>query len=86
LAARELATIYVGRREPGREAEVEAARARITELRALVSRRPQVAALQAATALRTGRPGWALPRPPLMPLVEAQREALKAALEAVAAL
>jgi 4-hydroxy-tetrahydrodipicolinate synthase len=86
LAARELATIYAGWREPGREAEVDAVQARITELRALVSRWPQVAALKAATALRTGQPGWALPRPPLVPLTKAQRETLKAALQAVAAL
>ena len=86
LAARELATIYAGWRDPSRVAEVESAQARIGELRALVSRWPQIAALKAATALRTGRPGWALPRPPLVALTEAERADLKAALEASAVL
>jgi 4-hydroxy-tetrahydrodipicolinate synthase len=86
LAARELATIYAGWRDPARAAEVEAAQARISEVRALVSHWPQIAALKGATALRTGRPGWALPRPPLMALTETERAELQFALEASAVL
>ena len=70
LAARDLATIYAGWRDPTRAVEVEAAQARISEVRAVVSHWPQIAALKSATALRTGRSGWALPRPPLMALTE----------------
>lgn len=78
----ELATIYAGWRDPGRKGEVEAAQARATELRARVSRWPQIAALKAATALRTGQPGWNRLRPPLVALTPAEQEALGTALAA----
>jgi 4-hydroxy-tetrahydrodipicolinate synthase len=86
LAARDLAVIFAGWRDPTRAAEVEAAQKRITELRALVSRWPQIAALKSAVALHTGEPGWALPRPPLLPLTEFERAELQLALEASAVL
>jgi 4-hydroxy-tetrahydrodipicolinate synthase len=82
IAARELATIYAGWRDPAGESAVEVAQARVTELRARVSRWPQIAALKAATASRTGRPGWTRVRPPLVALDAAQREALQTALAA----
>jgi 4-hydroxy-tetrahydrodipicolinate synthase len=82
LAGAELAAIYAGWRDPARKGEVEAAQARVTELRARVSRWPQIAALKAATGLRTGNPGWARVRPPLMALTRAESEALAAALAA----
>lgn len=82
LAGADLAAIYAGWRDPARKGEVEAAQARVTELRARVSRWPQIAALKAATALRTGDPGWARVRPPLVPLTRAESDALAAALAA----
>jgi 4-hydroxy-tetrahydrodipicolinate synthase len=82
LAGAELAAIYAGWRDPARKGEVEAAQARVTELRARVSRWPQIAALKAAMALRTGDPGWARVRPPLVPLTRAESDALAAALAA----
>jgi 4-hydroxy-tetrahydrodipicolinate synthase len=82
IGAAELATIYAGWRDPARKDEVETAQARISELRARVSRWPQIAALKAATALRLGEPGWGRVVPPLMPLSAAEREALREAMAA----
>lgn len=56
------------------------AQARITELRARVSRWPRIAALKATTALRTGEPGWERVRSPPLALTPAEREGLRAAL------
>jgi 4-hydroxy-tetrahydrodipicolinate synthase len=82
IGARELATIYAGWRDQARKGDVATAQARITELRARVSHWPQIAALKAATAVRTGRPGWERVRPPLVALTPAEREGLRAAIAA----
>jgi 4-hydroxy-tetrahydrodipicolinate synthase len=81
IGASELATIYAGWRDPARKAEVDAAQARITELRARVARWPQIAALKAATALRMDEPGWTRVMPPLLALSPTDRDALRAALD-----
>ncbi len=80
IGAAELATIYAGWRDPARKDEVDAAQARISELRARVSRWPQIAALKAATALRLNQPGWGRVVPPLVGLSAAEREALREAM------
>ena len=82
IGAAELAAIYAHWRDPARQDEVETAQARISELRAWVSRWPQIAALKAATALRLGEPGWAKGVLLLMPLTAAEREALREAMAA----
>jgi 4-hydroxy-tetrahydrodipicolinate synthase len=82
IGAAELAAIYAHWRDPARQEQVETAQARISELRARVSRWPQIAALKAATALRLGEPGWGRMVPPLMPLTAAEREALREAMAA----
>jgi 4-hydroxy-tetrahydrodipicolinate synthase len=82
IGAAELAAIYAHWRDPARQDEVETAQARISELRARVSRWPQIAALKATTALRLGEPGWGRVVPPLMPLTAAEREALREAMAA----
>ncbi len=80
IGAAELATIYAGWRDPARKDEVDAAQARISELRARVARWPQIAALKAATALRLNQPGWGRVVPPLVGLSAAEREALREAM------
>ncbi len=80
IGAAELATIYAGWRDPARKQEVEAAQARISELRARVSRWPQIAALKTATALRLNQLGWSRVVPPLMALTTAEQDTLRAAM------
>lgn len=56
---------------------------RITAARNLFQRWPQIAALKAAHALRTGHAGWAVVRPPWLPIDPHQAEALRAAMAEV---
>jgi 4-hydroxy-tetrahydrodipicolinate synthase len=86
IAAGELVTIYKTVGDPARRAETEHAQARITDVRARASRWPQIAALKAATARRTGNAGWARVRPPLVALSEAEQGALAESLVEVGAL
>lgn len=57
----------------------------LAEVRAAVSAYPLMAAVKEVEALRSGDPSWRAVLPPLVPLTEAQREGLRAALDALPA-
>ncbi len=59
--------------DPARKAEVDAAQARCIEIRAIGSRLPQISALKALLARKTGQNGWLRVRPPLMALTADER-------------
>lgn len=63
--------------------EADALQARITEIRKTIQAYPMVPALKAMTARFADSADWARPRPPLMPLDEAQAAALMADLDAI---
>lgn len=56
------------------------AEARIAQIRGLFQRWPQIPALKAALAARSGDPNWALVRPPMWALDESQQEEMRAAM------
>ncbi|WP_343518737.1 dihydrodipicolinate synthase family protein [Sphingomonas sp.] len=56
---------------------------RIAAARTLFQRWPQIAALKAAHAQRTGHPGWAAVRPPWLPIDPLDAEILRAAMAEV---
>lgn len=79
LVAADLAFVFRHHADPARTAEVEAAQARIVAARNRASRFPQIASLKLLLADRSGEPGWHRLRPPLLPLTEAEADALRAA-------
>ena len=79
LVAADLAFVFRHHADPARAAEVEAAQARIVAARNRASRFPQIASLKLLLAERTGQPGWHRLRPPLLPLTQAEAEALRSA-------
>jgi 4-hydroxy-tetrahydrodipicolinate synthase len=79
LVAADLAFVFRHHADPGRAVEVEAAQARIVAARNRASRFPQIASLKLLLADRTGQPGWHRLRPPLLPLTQAEAEALRSA-------
>jgi 4-hydroxy-tetrahydrodipicolinate synthase len=62
----ELAAVYAGYADEGRQAEVEAAQARIVAVRTLTTGPQQIANIKAALSLVTGNTGWRRVRPPLV--------------------
>jgi 4-hydroxy-tetrahydrodipicolinate synthase len=62
--------------------EADAMQAAITDFRKAIVKFPQIPALKYTTAIYTGHPQWAMTRPPLQPLGEAQGRELRAMLEA----
>ena len=79
LVARDLAFVFRHALDEAKNAEVDAAQARVVAARAKASRFAQMASLKAMTAQRTGNPGWMRLRPPLLPLTEAEAAALASA-------
>lgn len=79
LVAADLAFVFRHHADPARAAEVEAAQARIVAARNRASRFPQIASLKLLLADRTGQPGWHRLRPPLLPLTQAEADALRSA-------
>lgn len=79
LVAADLAFVFRHHADPARAPEVEAAQARIVAVRNRASRFPQIASLKLLLADRTGQPGWHRLRPPLLPLTQADAEALRSA-------
>jgi len=79
LVAADLAFVFRHHADPARAAEVEAAQARIVTARNRASRFPQIASLKLLLADRIGQPGWHRLRPPLLPLTQAEAEALRSA-------
>ena len=57
--------------------------AEVHEMLAIIKRHSYFAALKGFTAARTGEPGWARVRPPLLALDEAECRSLKAEIDAV---
>lgn len=84
LIAADLALVYRNWTDPAKEAEIAAAQERITAMRVLANRFPQIPSVKSLLAHRTGHDGWRLLRPPLMPLEESQRRELGEALDAMA--
>jgi 4-hydroxy-tetrahydrodipicolinate synthase len=76
LVAKDLAFVFRHFADRSREAEVEAAQARVVAERNRASRFAQMASLKALLAERTGDQGWLRLRPPLLPLSEGERAAL----------
>ena len=79
LVAADLAFVFRHHADPARAPEVEDAQARIVAARNRASRFPQIASLKLLLAERTGQPGWHRLRPPLLPLTQAEAEALRSA-------
>ena len=79
LVASDLAFVFRHHADAARAAEVEDAQARIVAARNRASRFAQIASLKLLLADRTGQPGWHRLRPPLLPLTEAEAQALRAA-------
>lgn len=79
LVAADLAFVFRHHADPARAAEVEAAQASIVAARNRASRFPQIASLKLLLAERTGQPGWHRLRPPLLPLTQAEADALRSA-------
>lgn len=61
--------------------EADALQAEVTSFRKAVTKFPQIPALKYATAIYTGHPQWAMTRPPLQPLSDAQGRELGLMLE-----
>jgi 4-hydroxy-tetrahydrodipicolinate synthase len=72
LAGADLATVFHHHSDPARQAEVDAAQARIVKLREIAGRFVQIPAVKAMLARRYGDPAWRRVRPPLMPLGAAE--------------
>jgi 4-hydroxy-tetrahydrodipicolinate synthase len=79
LVAADLAFVFRHHADAARAAEVEDAQARIVVARNRASRFPQIASLKLLLADRIGQPGWHRLRPPLLPLTQAEAEALRSA-------
>ena len=79
LVAADLAFVFRHHADPARAPEVEDAQARIVAARNRASRFPQIASLKLLLAERTGQPGWHRLRPPLLPLTQAEADALRSA-------
>jgi 4-hydroxy-tetrahydrodipicolinate synthase len=79
LVASDLAFVFRHHADPARATAVEAAQARIVAARNRASRFPQIASLKLLLADRTGQPGWHRLRPPLLPLTQAEADALRSA-------
>jgi 4-hydroxy-tetrahydrodipicolinate synthase len=79
LVAGDLAFVFRHHADAALTAEVEAAQARIVAARNRASRFAQIASLKLLLADRTGQPGWHRLRPPLLPLNQAEADALRAA-------
>ncbi len=79
LVAADLAFVFRHHADPARAPDVEDAQARIVAARNRASRFPQIASLKLLLAERTGQPGWHRLRPPLLPLTQAEAEALRSA-------
>ena len=79
LVAADLAFVFRHHADPARAADVEEAQARIVAARNRASRFPQIASLKLLLAERTGQPGWHRLRPPLLPLTQAEADALRSA-------
>jgi 4-hydroxy-tetrahydrodipicolinate synthase len=67
----ELAKVFAGHGDPGRQAEIDAAQKRIVAVRGLASTGVQVATVKAMLSLVTGNAGWRRVRPPLVQAGEA---------------
>lgn len=80
LIARDLALIHRAFADPARADAVAAAQQRVTDMRTLIFRWPQIAAVKAALAFRDAEPGWHRLRPPLTPLSGAEIQELEAGL------
>ncbi|MFM2150538.1 MAG: hypothetical protein RLZZ187_2844 [Pseudomonadota bacterium] len=79
LVAADLAFVFRHHADPARAAEVEEAQARIVVARNRASRFAQIASLKLLLADRIGQPGWHRLRPPLLPLTQAEADALRSA-------
>jgi 4-hydroxy-tetrahydrodipicolinate synthase len=79
LVAADLAFVFRHHADPSRASDVEEAQARIVAARNRASRFPQIASLKVLLAERTGQPGWHRLRPPLLPLTQAEADALRSA-------
>jgi 4-hydroxy-tetrahydrodipicolinate synthase len=79
LVAGDLAFVFRHHADATMTAEVEAAQARIVTARNRASRFAQIASLKLLLADRTGQPGWHRLRPPLLPLNQAEANALRGA-------
>ena len=84
LVSASLRSIYDGAGDPARAAEVEAAQERITAYRTLAMSYPQIPAVKAMLALKSGNPGWSRVRPPLLPLAATQLVELREKLDGIA--
>ncbi|WP_347304561.1 dihydrodipicolinate synthase family protein (plasmid) [Croceibacterium sp. TMG7-5b_MA50] len=80
LIAPELAALAADIAAGAGEERTRVAEQRIGATRALFQRWPQIPALKAAHAIRTGHAGWAALRPPWLPLTNAEQAELSRAL------
>jgi len=78
LVASSLRTVYDNANDASRAADVEAAQARINAYRSLSNSYVQIPTIKAMVALKTGKPAWARPRAPLIPLNDAEQSSLAA--------
>ena len=76
LVAADLAFVFHNHANPAQAEAVEAAQARIVAARNRVSQFAQIPSVKALLAQKTGRPDWAMVRPPLLPLTSAEHAAL----------
>lgn len=83
IVAPQLATVFRHYADQERKADVDAAQERIVRLRTVSSTYGLIPTVKALLARRYADPAWANVRPPLMPLTEAQRAALDAAMAAI---
>jgi 4-hydroxy-tetrahydrodipicolinate synthase len=68
LVARSLRTVYEHANDPARQADVDAAQARINGYRNLSNSYVQIPTIKAMIGLQSGEAKWSLPRPPLVPV------------------
>lgn len=78
-----LAAEVRGRFLAGELAAAEAAQAKLSAVRRVVSSVPAIAAMKALFAQASGDPGWERVRPPLVPLSDAQRQAFFQGLDEI---
>ncbi|WP_158744516.1 dihydrodipicolinate synthase family protein [Acidisphaera sp. L21] len=76
LVAADLALVFRHYDDATRAEAVNAAQARIVAARNRVSQFAQIPSVKTLLAQKTGRPDWAMVRPPLLPLTQAETAAL----------
>ena len=83
LIAPLLAQLHAAAASGADPASYAALEQRIATIRSLFQRWPQIPALKAALAMRTGEPDWECVRPPMLPLDAAQKTEMRTAMAAI---